>query len=327
MKYKKDNEINSKLLVSKVSNNRNGHSNIVAVEWGMAVSIDNGPICQVITAQPEEYTFKEMLDAARIDVMSFVTLYHNGMSQNSTYAWLPTQAIEKQIKGYLLKSGQYNYNDIRKLGHGIKKAWREYKKTYNYESNDVIEQYIKEISAVSTNVRYGEMIVGMNDNLLSGLIYIYTLLQHENNDNYSETYYGWTSNELSSDNMLSFNNCTEIFKVYLHLIIEHRLTISPAGICHPHKYSEIDQLKQNRRDSNCPVCKNLVKFDLDELGYTSLFNSKLIAEYFKLRSIETMLNSEIIKQSKKKFSKGRHGFGITRDKNINVHLGKSEQKK
>ncbi len=313
------------LLISKVSNNRDSHSSVVAVEWGMSISIDDGLVCEIITAQPEVYTFKEMLGASKIDVMSFVALYHNGVTQNSTYAWLPTHAIEKQIKGYLLKSGKYDYNGIRKLGHGIENAWKKYKEIYNFSSNEIIEEYINEVSKISTDVRYGEMIVGMNDNLLSGLIYIHTLLMFQNEENYNNTYYGWTDNELKTDNMMSFNSFSEIFKLYLHLIIEHRLIISPAGMCHPHKYSEIDELKQNIKDVDCPVCKGLIAFDLKELGLTTPYNCKLIAEYFRTRMIETMSNSFYLKYSEKEFGKGKHGMNIVRGKNINVHLGKTKK--
>ena len=315
------------LLTAKVSNNRDKHSNVVATEWGMSISIDEGPVCQVITAQPEVYTFQEMLNASKIDVMSFVTLYHNGVTQNSTYAWLPTHAIEKQIKGYLLKSGKYKYDDIRKLGHGIRKAWIEYKKTYSFSSNDIIEEYIEEVSQISTDVRYGEMIVGMSDNLLSGRIYIHTLLMYNNDDNYKNKYYGWTENNLRTDNMISFNGFSEIFRLYLHLIIEHRLVISPSGATHPHKYFEIDELKQSRNCTDCPVCEGLIEFDLNELGLTTPYNCKLIADYFKNRLTKVMLNSLYLGHEEKEFDKGKHGMGIRRGKNINIHLGKTKSVK
>ena len=312
-------------MVSKVSNNRNGRSNVVATEWGMAISIDNGPECQIITAQPEQFTYNELLTAAKIDVLSFLCLYHNGIEQNSTYAWLPTHAIEKQIKGYLLKSGKYERKKLFGFRHGVKELWDEYKKTYSFESNEVIEEFINEISEISTHVRYGEMIVGVNDNLVSGLIYVHTLLMFQNESDFKSKLYGWTENEIRFENPMTFNVFGEIFKAYLHLIIEHRLVISPAGMCHPHKYVEIDEFKLNIKDVDCPLCRGLIQFNLAELGLTSPFKCKVIAEYLKNRMFKALSSSFYLKHPESAFSKEKMGFEIARGKNIGVNLGKSKK--
>jgi len=240
-----------------------GKMRFMATEFGMPVSLGTKTYNIVGAESSSQLSAIDLIFAANNDAFSFISLYHMGLIQNSTMIWLPVHAIEKYLKAYLLHKPNYSEKKLIKIGHNVKELWGLYKKEYGFEDHKNIDEFISEISAIKPTVRYGESSIVLNDNLLSGFIFLVVHFNRFKNGsvNYPKSYYGFNDNEFSNHNFISGTYLKEIIKIYLHLIIEHQIVLSPAGICHFHKYNEINILKQGRKEEDCPICNGQAKLD------------------------------------------------------------------
>ncbi|MCI5207821.1 MAG: hypothetical protein D3910_03295, partial [Candidatus Electrothrix sp. ATG2] len=216
---------------------------------------------------------------------SFIILYHFGIHPSSTFLWLPTHAIEKYLKAFLLSCDGYNSTKLRKkFGHNIKKLWCQYKKEFGFNEHDLFNEYIDEISAISTYVRYGEYTTLFNDNLLSGFIFFIAHFNKFANEskNYSSTYYGLKEIDFSAGNLITLEDSKNIIKKYMHLVIEHSVTISPTGSCHKHEYLDghENHLRQNRFEKECPFCNGTAELNSIDKGITNSHTCESIKSYF-----------------------------------------------
>jgi len=257
----------------------------VAAEFGCSVSLGT-KVYAVVGAEKADLRPDDLMFAANNDAMAFVSLYHLGLYHNSTFVWLPCHAIEKYLKCYLLASGGYGESDIRKVGHDVGRLWRLYRSAYRFPLCPSVEEYVAEVSAVPPAVRYGDMSVALNDNLLSGLI---LLAAHFNryrrgSATYAQSYYGFWEEELQGCNALSKRYLVGVFQAYLHLVIEHQVTLSPTGVCHPHKYTEVGALAQRRVETDCPFCLNRARLDPSRPGLTTPAACQLVEEFIASRA-------------------------------------------
>ena len=240
-----------------------GKIRVVAGEFGMPVSL-GGKYYNVVGAEGQTgLSSADLIFAANNDAFSFIALYHLGLIQNSTMIWLPVHAIEKYLKAYLLNRPKHTVNSLKKISHNVKKLWILYKKEFDFPQKHNFEEFIDEIAGIKSNVRYGDKSVALNDNLLSGFIFFMVHFNKFKNGsvNYPKSYYGFYDNEFSKQNFISGTYLEEVIKIYLHFIIEHQIVFSPIGTCHFHKYKEVNILKQGRKELDCPICNNEVKFD------------------------------------------------------------------
>jgi len=240
-----------------------GKARVVTSEFGMPISLGSKSYSVVGAESNSELSFGDFIFAANNDAFSFIILYHLGLIQNSTMIWLPVHSIEKYLKAYLLNKPNHTIKSLKRISHRVNELWDFYKKEYGFENHKNIEEFINEISEIKPNVRYGDKGVVLNDNLLSGFVF---LIVHFNrfkrgSINYPKSYYGFFDEEFSNHNFISQTYLKETIKIYLHLIIEHQVVLSPIGICHFHKYKEVNTLKQGRKESDCPICNGEVKFD------------------------------------------------------------------
>lgn len=256
-------------------------------EYGASGSLNNGKKYNVVGAEFENMDRSDYLMAANIDAISFIASYHLGLLQNSTPCWLPAHALEKYIKSFLFSLNGMTEKKLQKIGHNLAPLWKKYKEEYHFEDYPNLEEYISEISAIKTNVRYGNACVIYNDNLLSGLVFF---IAHFNkfthgSKNYHETYYGLKDIDIPEINYYSRNYLKGIIRTYLHIIIEHGITLSAAGIVHDHKYKEVQLLKQDRIEEHCPFCNILTKSDLNQ---SHLFKKEIIesVKKFLLHNVE-----------------------------------------
>jgi len=265
-----------------------GKPRYIAAEFGLSVGFGKKSF-RVVGVESTVLNSHDLIFAANNDAIAFVLLYHLGLYFSSSFIWLPTHSIEKFLKAYLLAHKNYDKNSLKKIGHDLKKLWSQYKSEYGFDVFPNIEEYIDEISAITPDVRYGDKSIGLNDNLLSGFVF---LLVHFNkfkrgSTNYGSSYYGFWDEEIPSMHGLSESYLKGIFKSYLHLIIEHQVTLSPSGICHPHKYEEVAFLKQNRTHSDCPFCSKKAGLDVSKPGLTTPETCVLVREYINKNTMPT----------------------------------------
>ena len=239
-----------------------GKARFIAAEFGMPISLGSKNYNVVGAESNSNLSSDDLIFAANNDAFTFIILYHLGLIQNSTMIWLPVHSIEKYLKAYLLHKPNYTEKILRKKGHNVKELWDLYKKEYGFENHINLEEFINEISEIKPDVRYGDKSVALNDNLLSGFVFFIVHFNRfkRGSINYPQSYYGFYENEFSNHNFISGTYLKETIKIYLHLIIEHQIVLSPMGICHFHKYNEINILKQGRKEADCPICNGDVLF-------------------------------------------------------------------
>lgn len=240
-----------------------GKVRFATAEFGMPISLGTKQYNVVGAEGQTGLSFGDLIFAANNDAFSFIALYHLGLIQNSTMIWLPVHAIEKYLKAYLLNKPKHTEKSLKRISHNMKELWTLYKKEFGFENHSNLEEFIDEISGIKPDVRYGDKSVVLNDNLLSGFVFFIVHFNKFKNGsvNYPKSYYGFNDNEFSNHNFISGTYLKDTIKIYLHFIIEHQIILSPIGICHFHKYNEINILKQGRKESDCPICNGEVKLD------------------------------------------------------------------
>jgi hypothetical protein len=169
------------------------------------------------------------------------------------------------------------------LSHNLSDLWKHYKSEFGFPIIPELEEYISELSAVNASIRYGNASVIFNDNLLSGFIFFVAHFNSykQGRANYNSTFYGFTDQDIPAYSVISGYGLKEILHKYLHLIVEHNITISPTGICHPHLYTVVKSLKQERIIENCPFCNGVTQLDISQPGLTTREACENVKTFFE----------------------------------------------
>lgn len=236
-----------------------GKARFGATEFGIGIKHTDGETYNYIAVSPDKGTIpQDLFFSANLDFFSFVCLYHLGITGGGTYIWLPSQAVEKYMKAYILRLGEMTMKKIKnKYNHGIIDLWKDYKKLYRYKPSNKTSSFIYELSKVTTHVRYGHLSIFITSKFVSGLLYLAVHFNYyRNSKNYKNTYYGFEEHELTPFNMISGSMKSHILKAYLHLFVEHQVSFSSMGMHHKHEFPEVAMYKQNRKEALCPLCNN-----------------------------------------------------------------------
>jgi HEPN domain len=219
--------------------------------------------------------------SANIDFLSFISLYHLGIHMGGTYMWLPSHAIEKYLKAFLIIEGSLTVDRVIKYRHNIKKLWKKCIYLYNYSPSDNLSKFMKELSKTSTNIRYGDIDISITAEFVSGLLLLAVHFNYyKDTGNYASTYYGFADHDFSSYNILS-GSTKHILKAYLHLFVEHQVSFTSWGTYYKHDFTEVAQYKQDRIEPLCPLCNDPT---LNQKLHPTLKNNNiqlLLEEYFK----------------------------------------------
>jgi hypothetical protein len=221
-------------------------------------------------------SWNQFIFAADVDYINLFITYHLGVLPVGTLTWLFQHTIEKYLKAVLNQYDNVTYSENflrnNRFGHNIQNLWQEQKNI----TNQILEHteynsLIQELSQITVSTRYLEHTIVTRLGLIETFSILCTDLRYFilGNSDFHSRFYGIEPGLMKPRAFLNGANYYTLFQKLMHFLIEHGISISPAGIPDTFSNNHLQNLSvitQNFRQAGnypeleyeCPVCNNQI---------------------------------------------------------------------